>query len=147
MTIKFIMRKDVEARLMAKWADAIAFARKAGLPFRIPDWERLRNYELEELMRDHFGDDDWVVCEWCPFNWIYCTYFYGASRHDLKEARANLLAWRPRSGMPDMDKPHITKRIDDEILKRPEELGEKQRWGQGIIEHLKQYEKFEEKHG
>lgn len=143
MAIKFVRRDDVRDRLLAKWTDAIKLAREMGLPFHIPDWERLRNYELEGLMRDHFGDDGWVVCEWCPFNWIYCTYFYGASRHDLREARANLLAWRPQSGMPDMDKPHITKRIDDEIAKRPDDLGERQRWGQGIVEYLKRFEDFE----
>lgn len=145
MAIKFITRKQVEERLMEKWGEAIRVARDAGLPHRIPTWETYRNYELEALMRDNFSaDDDWVICEWCPYDGIFCTYRHGASKHNLKEARRNFEDWRPEPGMPDMNKPYLYRLIDEQLANRPDELGEKQHWGRGIEEH---YQELEEREG
>lgn len=140
MTIKFVRRDDVRDRLLAKWAEAIKLAEEVGLSYYIPNWDRLRNYEMEALMRDNFGDDGWVVCEWCPFDGVFCTYRYGASRHDLKSAQSNIAAWRPERGMPDLNKPYLFGLLDDELAKRPVELGERQCWGQGVLDYLEEIE-------
>jgi len=137
MPIKFVKRDDVKDRLLLKWGDAIDAAKKAGLPYHIPDWPRLRNYELEWLMKDNYGDHGWVVCEWCPFDGIFCSYKEGASRHDLMEAREDIAAVPEDKGL---NKSHFFRLIDTEIAKRPADLGDKQRWGQGIVNHLKKRE-------
>ncbi len=36
-------------------------------------WDRLRNYEMEERLEDHFGGA-WCIAEWCPFNGKYCKW-------------------------------------------------------------------------
>jgi hypothetical protein len=136
--MKFVRRADVKSRLLAKWADAIVVAKKRGLPFTIPDWDRLRNYELESFMQANFGNDGWVVCEWCPFDGIFCIYRHGASRHDLKSVREEFMAWRPREGMPDLNRPYLFGLLDEQLARRPDDLGEKQMWGQGIVDYLEE---------
>lgn len=38
-----------------------------------PYWNRLRNYEIEDRLTEHFGVEH-VVSELCPFNDVYCRY-------------------------------------------------------------------------
>ncbi len=58
---------------MARWRNAIRVAERVKLPFDTPDWDRLRNYEIENRMTGQFGGR-WVVSEWCPFNGIHCRW-------------------------------------------------------------------------
>lgn len=126
MKMKFIKRADVKTRLIAKWKDAISLADEVGLPYCLPRWDWLKNYEMEMLMKDHFGDD-WIVVEWCPFDGIFCRYRRVASRHDLKEARRDIGAVQN----PFLNKKMLFGMIDKELDKRPDNLGEKQYWGTG----------------
>ena len=99
MAIKFVRRSDVQMRCERKWDPAIKLALELGLPFYVPDWKSLRNYEMEEEMRDQFGDD-WVVVEWCPFNGIFCRYKEVASKADLLSVplpRTRLWCWPAHS--------------------------------------------------
>ena len=72
------------------------------------------------------------MCEWCPFDGIFCFYRYGASKHDLKTAR-NIGVSNPRNS-------YLFKIIDEELAKRPKELGEKQPWGKGVADYLEELE-------
>jgi len=129
MAVKFIKRADVEDRLVEKWLEAINLANEVRLPYRLPRWSTLRNYEMEQMMQDHFGDN-WIVVEWCPFNGIFCRYQKVASRYDLKKARNNIAAVQDST----FDKKYLFGLIDGELAKRPDELGEKQYWGAGWSE-------------
>jgi hypothetical protein len=123
MAIKFVTRADVQKRCMAKWAPALKLAEEVGMRGRVvlPDWDRLRNYEMEETMQEQFGDH-WIVVEWCPFNGIFCRYKEVASKADLRMARENIAAVPASEGL---NKPYLFGFIDEQLAKRPDDLPEK----------------------
>ena len=43
------------------------------LAMREPDWERMRNYEIEHALRYELGGE-WCVSELCPFNGAFCSW-------------------------------------------------------------------------
>jgi hypothetical protein len=67
-----------------------------------PHWPRIRNYEIERMLREQSftkGDDDlWIVVEWCPFNGIHCAYFDVASTRDLRSALSEHRKYARRPG-------------------------------------------------
>ena len=116
----FLCRESAKRRLVEKWQPAIELADKTGLPYRLPDWRVLRNYELEMYLDDNFIDYRHVITEWCPYDAIYCQYLRYASKADLKSARKDFEKECKLSG--------AIKLIDEELAKRPDDLPENDVW-------------------
>jgi len=129
MTVRFVNRQQAQNLLLKKWDEAMRIANEVKLPYRLYDWETLRNYEFEDILFDVLGNrkDRYVISEWCPYDFIYVAYFWCASKHDLKETKNRV----EESTVENLNKEGIIKRIDEELEKRPKELGEKEYWVEG----------------
>lgn len=73
MKIRLATRAQARRTILAKWKRVIAQARRVRLPFHLPDWDRLRNYEIEDLLARVLGGA-WCVSEWCPYDSIFCLW-------------------------------------------------------------------------
>lgn len=68
-----VTRAEAKRRLLAHWKPAIVECRRVRLPFDLPGWARMRNYELEFELSDVLGGE-WVISEWCPFDGIFTAW-------------------------------------------------------------------------
>lgn len=71
MNVNYIKRAEVGPKLVEHWL-ATKTPREL-LAMHEPDWERLRNYEMEERLVKAFGGA-WCVEEYCPFNGRFGTW-------------------------------------------------------------------------
>lgn len=70
--MNLISRADAAKKIRDHWLST--YTREQLLAEHEPDWDRLRNYELEQMLEEAFGGD-WCINEWCPFNDVYCRWF------------------------------------------------------------------------
>jgi hypothetical protein len=68
--IVFMTRAEARDALRAYWLQTRT--REELLEMSEPTWERRRNYEFEDDLREAFGTDH-VIAEWCPFNGRFCA--------------------------------------------------------------------------
>lgn len=129
--VRFVSREEAKARLLDRWDPAIRMAKVTGLPYRLPDWDSLRNYELEGYLEDNFEPYKWVIIEWCPYDGLFCTYRKYASKRDLKEFSVLVFDWEPVEGMPQLNKDMYYDIINKELARRPAELPELDVWVRG----------------
>lgn len=72
--MKFVKRADARVLLRQHWLSTKTPEQL--LDICAPsarDWERMRNYEIEDELEREIGGE-WVVSEWCPFNGVYCAW-------------------------------------------------------------------------
>ena len=69
----FISRRAAEEKITKHWRKVIRLADTVGLPYYLPNWERLRNYEYEGRLKRVFGGE-WIINEMCPFDGRYCAW-------------------------------------------------------------------------
>lgn len=75
-----------------------------------PNWDRLRNYELEGILEKELGGE-WVIGEWCPFNGIHCNWLDHCPLETLDaliaEYESDPAALRRAGVNPDMRMGHL----------------------------------------
>lgn len=102
-SIVFISRKEAQMRL--GYSDDIA--------------QIIRNYEIEQrLLSQH---TKFIINEWCPFNWIYCSW---ADYETIECLEA--LARHIRETKPYENSEHCAKQVDQLIDKRKNLLNKKE---------------------
>ncbi len=67
--MNFIKRADAATLIRNHWL--ATFTPEQLLAKHEPRWERLRNYELKDLLVEALGGE-WCIAEWCPFNGRFC---------------------------------------------------------------------------
>lgn len=134
MGVRFVSREVGKRHLVQKWQPAITLAKEVGLPYWLPDWEVLRNHELEGKLEDNFPGDMWVVTEWCPYNGIFCRYRSCASKAVLREVQREFRELQSKPGTPDANWSYLCGIIDKELQQRPVELPDGGVWQEGALQ-------------
>lgn len=69
--MNWLTREEARVKLLASWLETRTKLELLGMSE--PNWERLRNYEIESRLHKEFGGE-WGISEPCPFNGPFCSF-------------------------------------------------------------------------
>ena len=79
-----ITRLEAETKINKHWETAAVECKRVNAPVPKYSIDRTRNYEIEQELKYVFKEEH-VICEWCPYNGIFCKWMDNCDLEELEK--------------------------------------------------------------